>query len=88
MLLFLFAGGRVCAQETILAVDLGASYSLPPAGGTGIASTYANGGLRLVGTFGSGGYFHAAGIGVVAHDAGELHHERTSTLNRSCLPGS
>ena len=66
MLLFLFAGGRVCAQETILAVDLGASYSLPPAGGTGIASTYANGGLRLVGTFGSGGYFQVAGIGGLA----------------------
>ena len=47
-------------------MDLGASYSLPPAGGTGVASTYANGGLRLGGYFGAGGYFHAAGTGGLA----------------------
>jgi hypothetical protein len=65
-LLFPFTGGPLSAQQTALALDLGASYSLPPAGGTGVASTYANGGLRLGGTFGSGGFFHAAGIGGLA----------------------
>ena len=66
MLLLLLGSGQVCGQHTTLSLDLGASYSLPPAGGIGIASTYANGGLRLGGTFGSGGYFHAAGIGGLA----------------------
>ena len=65
-LLFLAPGGRVCAQESSLSLDFGASYSLPPAGGTGIASTYANGGLRLAGSFGYGGYYHAAGLGGLA----------------------
>lgn len=54
------------AQEAIVALDVGGSYALPPAGGTGIASTYANGGLRLFGTFGSGGFFHAIGSGGLA----------------------
>ncbi len=66
MLLCVLTCGQVAAQETSLALDLGASYSLPPAGGTGIASTYANGGLRLGGSFGAGGYFHAAGMGGLA----------------------
>ena len=66
VLLFALSSGRVAAQETVLSLDLGASYSLPPAGGVGIASTYANGGLRLGGFFGAGGYFHAAGTGGLA----------------------
>ena len=49
-------------------LDLGASYSLPPAGGTRDPSTYLNGGLRLAGTFGSGGYFHLGGFGGLAVD--------------------
>jgi len=31
---------------------------------------------------------HAAGVAVVAKDPRESHHRMTSTLNRSCLPGS
>ncbi len=65
-LLCALTSGRVSAQETVLSLDLGASYSLPPAGGTGVASTYANGGLRLDGYFGAGGYFHSAGTGGLA----------------------
>jgi hypothetical protein len=60
------ASAPACAQETTLSLDVGASYSLPPAGGIGIASTYVNGGLRLAGLFGSGGYFHAGGFGGLA----------------------
>ena len=60
------ASGPAGAQETTLDLDLGASYSLPPTGGIGIASTYVNGGLRLAGLFGSGGYFHAGGFGGLA----------------------
>ena len=62
----LLSSGPAGAQETILSLDLGGSYSLPPAGGTGIASTYLNGGLRLAGLFGSGGYFDVGGFGGLA----------------------
>lgn len=65
MLLFVAPGGRAWAQSSLY-LDLGASYSLPPAGGTGVASTYANGGLRLAGSFGYGGYYHAAGLAGLA----------------------
>lgn len=54
------------AQDASLDLDLGASYSLPPAGGTGDPSGYLNGGLRLAGSFGSGGYFHLGGFGGLA----------------------
>ncbi len=54
------------AQDASLDLDLGASYSLPPAGGTGDPSGYLNGGLRLAGLFGSGGYFHLGGFGGLA----------------------
>ena len=54
------------AQESRLTLDLGASHSLPPAGGIGVASTYLNGGLRISGTFGPGGHFHAGGYGGLA----------------------
>jgi len=56
----------VLAQDNSVSLDLGASYSLPPAGGTGIASWYANGGLRVDGLFGSGGYFQLGGFGGLA----------------------
>lgn len=62
----LLSSGQIRAQETTLSLDLGGSYSLPPAGGTGIASTYLNGGLRLAGLFGSGGYFDVGGFGGLA----------------------
>jgi hypothetical protein len=60
------AVGPAVAQETVLSLDVGASYSLPPAGGTGIATTYANGGLNLAGLFGAGGYFRVGGSGGLA----------------------
>jgi hypothetical protein len=66
LLVILAPGERACAQGSSLSLDLGVSYSLPPAGGTGVASTYANGGLRLDGSFGYGGYYHAAGLGGLA----------------------
>ncbi len=66
LLLCMLSGEPASAQQTALSLDLGASYSLPPAGGIGIASTYANGGLRFGGSFGAGGFFSAAGIGGLA----------------------
>lgn len=67
--LCLFGAGPADGQA-LLDLDLGASYSLPPAGGAGIASTYVNGGLRLAGPFGSGGYLHASGFGGLALNEG------------------
>lgn len=52
----------VVAQETGLALDLGAAYSLPPGGDEDLASAYLNGGLRLDGGFGQGGFF---GLGLM-----------------------
>ena len=68
--LCVLASGPAHAQETTLDLDLGASYSLPPAGGIGVASPYLNGGLRLAGLFGSGGHFYAGGTGGLAFDEG------------------
>ena len=59
---------QMIAQETRLSLDLGASYSLPPGGSEDFASTYLNGGLRLGGTFGPGGFFDAGLTGGLALD--------------------
>lgn len=69
MMLTLASGRPAVAQDSFLSLDLGASYSLPPAGGVGVASTYANGGLRVAGPFGSGGFFDAGAVGGLALSA-------------------
>lgn len=56
------------APGTKLSLDLGASYSLPPGGSEDLASSYLNGGLRLDGTFGQGGFFGGGLTGGLALD--------------------
>jgi len=58
--------GAAEAQDATLEIDVGASHSVPPAGGVGDASEYLNGGLRLSGFYDSGFYWHAGGFGGVS----------------------
>lgn len=70
LLALLAAASPGSAQEGRLSLDVGVSYSVPPAGSSVSAATYTNLGARAQATFGDAGFLYGAGVGGLSLEAG------------------